>query len=221
MDRPDAGQDQRSRRQLQRLRCLQQQIHGHSNQGALRSARIVQVTEHPLACFNDQWLLTETRHQGRAPSNPALDSSALIYRNQFSAIPWSTEFRPAFKHPRPSIPGYQPAQVLGPTGQPPELDDRGRIQVRLWPTTQADPEESVGLWLPLAVTTPHGWIDPGRLPKAGSEVFISFLDSDPDRPVLCVGLGQVHVPEPARRREPRNDARLLLDWLVNRSDFTR
>jgi len=70
------------------------------------------------------------------------------------------------------------------------------------------------------VTTPHGWIDPGRLPKAGSEVFISFLDSDPDRPVLCVGLGQVHAPEPARRREPRNDARLLLDWLVNRSDLT-
>ena len=67
MARPDAGQDQRSRRQLQRLRCLQQQIHGHSNQGALRSARIVQVTEHPLACFNDQWLLTETRHQGRPP----------------------------------------------------------------------------------------------------------------------------------------------------------
>ncbi|VVP31957.1 Actin cross-linking toxin VgrG1 [Pseudomonas fluorescens] len=220
MDRPDAGQDQRSRRQLQRLRCLQQQIHGHSNQGALRSARIVQVTEHPLACFNDQWLLTETRHQGRPPSNPAGNDGALLYRNQFSAIPWSTEFRPAFKHPRPSIPGYQPAQVLGPTGQPPELDDRGRIQVRLWPTTQADPEESVGLWLPLAVTTPHGWIDPGRLPKAGSEVFISFLDSDPDRPVLCVGLGQIHAPEPARRREPRNDARLLLDWLVNRSDLT-
>ncbi|VVN06006.1 Actin cross-linking toxin VgrG1 [Pseudomonas fluorescens] len=220
MARPDPGQEQRSRRQLQRLRCLQQQVHGQSNHGAMRSARIVQVTAHPLSCFNDQWLLTETRHQGRQPSTPARDSSALMYRNRFSAIPWSTEFRPALKQARPSIPGYQPARVLGQLGQPPELDDRGRMQVRLWPTTHADPDESGGLWLPLAVTTPEGWIDPGRLPKAGSEVLISFLDSDPDRPVLCVGLGQIHTPEPARPREPRSDTRLLLDWLLNRSDLT-
>jgi type VI secretion system secreted protein VgrG len=221
MARPDPEQDQRSRRQLQRLRCLQQQVHGQSNHGALRSARIVQVTAHPLACFNEQWLLIETRHQGRQPPAPARDCSALLYRNRFNAIPWSTEFRPALKQPRPSIPGYQPARVLGPAGQPPELDDRGRIQVRLWPAMHAEADESVGLWLPLAVTTPDGWIDPGRLPRAGSEVFVSFLDSDPDRPVLCVGLGQIHPPEPARPREPRGDTRLLLDWLLNRSDIQR
>ncbi|VVQ20451.1 type VI secretion system Vgr family protein [Pseudomonas fluorescens] len=221
MARPDPEQDQRSRRQLQRLRCLQQQVHGQSNHGALRSARIVQVTAHPLACFNEQWLLIETRHQGRQPPAPARDCSALLYRNRFNAIPWSTEFRPALKQPRPSIPGYQPARVLGPAGQPPELDDRGRIQVRLWPAMHAEADESVGLWLPLAVTTPDGWIDPGRLPRAGSEVFVSFLDNDPDRPVLCVGLGQIHPPEPARPREPRGDTRLLLDWLLNRSDIQR
>ncbi|MNL55078.1 hypothetical protein D3C87_1784570 [compost metagenome] len=52
-------------------------------------------------------------------------------------------------------------------------------------------------------------------------MFVSFLDSDPDRPVLCVGLGQIHPPEPARPREPRGDTRLLLDWLLNRSDIQR
>jgi type VI secretion system secreted protein VgrG len=220
MARPDPGQDQRSRRQLQRLRCLQQQVHGQSNHGAMCSARIIQVAAHPLSSFNDQWLLTETRHQGHPSLNPAAGCAALIYRNQFSAIPWSTEFRPALKQARPSIPGYQPARVLGQTGQAPKLDDQGRLQVRLWPTTPADPQECVGLWLPLALATPHGWIDPRRLPKAGSEVLVNFLDSDPDRPVLWVGLGHIHAPEPARPREPRNDARLLLDWLVNRTDLT-
>ena len=218
LDPEQIYRDQRSRRHLQRLRCPQQQIHGQSNHGAMRSARIIQVAAHPLACFNDQWLLTETRHQGQQPSILAQDTCALIYLNQFSAIPWSTEFRPALKQARPSIPGYQPARVLGLAGQPPELDDRGRIQVRLWPTTPADPDESVGTWLPLVIATADGWIDPGRLPKAGSEVLINFLDSDPDRPVLCVGLGQIHTPEPVRPREPHSDTRLLLDWLVNRSD---
>ena len=210
--------DQLSRRQLERLRCQYLQIHGQSNQCALRSARIVQVSEHPLANFNDQWLLTETRHQGQQPSILATDKPVTVghYRNQFTAIPWSTVFRPALKQTRPSIPGYQPARVLGPAGQPPALDDRGRIQVRLWPTAQADPLESVGIWLPVAFATPDGRIDATSLPKAGSDVLISFLDSDPDRPVLCIGMG--HHPRTRPDPEPRRDSDLLLDWLVNRSD---
>ena len=210
--------DQLSRRQLERLRCQYLQIHGQSNQNALRSARIVQVSEHPLANFNDQWLLTETRHQGQQPSILATDKPVTVghYRNQFTAIPWSTVFRPALKQTRPSIPGYQPARVLGPAGQPPALDDRGRIQVRLWPTAQADPLESVGIWLPVAFATPDGRIDASSLPKAGSDVLISFLDSDPDRPVLCIGMG--HHPRTRPDPEPRRDSDLLLDWLVNRSD---
>ena len=210
--------DQLSRRQLERLRCQYLQIHGQSNQCALRSARIVQVSEHPLANFNDQWLLTETRHQGQQPSILATDKPVTVghYRNQFTAIPWSTVFRPALKQTRPSIPGYQPARVLGPAGRPAVLDDRGRIQVRLWPTAQADPLESVGIWLPVAFATPDGRIDASSLPKAGSDVLISFLDSDPDRPVLCIGMG--HHPRTRPDPEPRRDSDLLLDWLVNRSD---
>lgn len=211
--------DHLSRRQLERLRCQHVKIHGQSNHSALRSARIVQVSAHPLSSFNDQWLLTETRHQGQQPSILAADKSVTVrhYRNQFIVIPWSTVFRPALKQTRPSIPGYQPARVLGPAGQPAALDERGRIQVRLWPTTEPDPYESAGIWLPVALAAPDGRIDPSRLPRAGSDVLISFLDSDPDRPVLCVEIG--HHPRTRPAPEPRGDSHLLLDWLVNRSDL--
>ncbi|MBF4213544.1 type VI secretion system tip protein VgrG, partial [Pseudomonas donghuensis] len=74
--------------------------------------------------------------------------------NQFTAIPWSTVFRPALKQARPSIPGYQTARVLGAVGQPAALDDQGRIQVRLWPTPGFEADESAGLWLPVALATP-------------------------------------------------------------------
>lgn len=211
--------DQLSRRRLERLRCQQRQIHGQSNQSELCSGQILQVAEHPLSSFNDQWLLTDIRHQGQQPSILAEDQSgsARRYSNQFTAIPWSTVFRPALKHARPSIPGYQPARVLGPVGQPAALDDQGRIQVRLWPTPGFEADESAGFWLPVALATPDGRIDPARLPMAGTEVLISFLDSDPDRPVLCAGRGH---PQPSRPApESHRDGRLLLDWLVNRSDL--
>jgi type VI secretion system secreted protein VgrG len=99
------------------------------------------------------------------------------------------------------------------------LDDRGRIQVRLWPTVEYESDESVGIWLPIVLVAPNGRIDPCTLPRAGSDVLISFLDSDPDRPVLCAGLGHTHDPRPVTTPEPRSDTRLLLDWLVNRPDL--
>ncbi|MBN3865557.1 type VI secretion system tip protein VgrG [Pseudomonas frederiksbergensis] len=211
--------DQRSRRRLERLRCHYRQIHGQSNQSELRSGRIVQVAQHPLSSFNDQWLLTDIQHQGQQPSILADDKPGITrrYSNRFTAIPWSTVFRPALKQARPSIPGFQTARVLGPVGHPATLDDQGRMQVCLWPTPEFEADESVGLWLPVALAAPDGRIDPARLPMAGTDVLISFLDSDPDRPVLCAGMGH---PQPSRPTpEPRRDARLLLDWLINRSDL--
>ncbi|MFY0727940.1 type VI secretion system Vgr family protein [Pseudomonas sp. NFX15] len=208
--------DQLGRRQLERMRCRHLQIHGQSNHGALHSGRIVQVAEHPLANFNDQWLVTDVRHQGRQ-SSILLDDSvgvALGYRNHFSAIPWSSVFRPALKQPRPSIPGYQPGRISGLGGQPARLDEHGRVQVSLWPATPASADASGGLWLPLALTAAEERIDPTRLPMAGNEVWVMFLDSDPDRPVLCTTLGPALQARPAR--EPRGDSRLLFDWLLNR-----
>ncbi|CAI8722598.1 type VI secretion system secreted protein VgrG [Pseudomonas sp. IT-P258] len=213
--------DQLSRRQLERLRCRHLQVHGQSNLGALRSGRILQVAEHPLANFNDQWLVTEIRHQGRHSSILLDDTPDMTpgYRNQFSAIPWSTVFRPALKQPRPNIPGYQPGQVCGPIGRPATVDEDGRVQVNLWPATPSAAEGSDGLWLPLALTTAEEWIDPARLPVAGSEVLVVFLDSDPDRPVLCTAMGPRPQPHRPRPREPRGDTRLLFDWLLSRSDL--
>lgn len=210
--------EQSSRRSLERLRCRHRQIQGQSNHRDMRSGCIVQVSEHPIPNFNDQWLLTEVRHQGQQPSILAEDTTDKVrrYSNQFSAIPWSTVFRPGLTQARPSIPGYQKARVLGPVGQPAVLDDQGRIEVRLWPTAQVGDEDSTGLWLPVALAAPDGRVDPSWLPLAGTDVLISFLDSDPDRPVLCATAS--NPPAPQCARQPRSDGRLLLDWLVNRPD---
>jgi len=216
--RPAARQlhgEQRSRRTLERLRCQHRQVHGQSDQTGLLSGRIVQVEQHPVASFNDQWLLTEIRHQGQQPSILAQDKPFAVpgYCNRFSAIPWSTVFRPALKQLRPNIPGFQPAQVLGEPGQPAALDEQGRIQVSLWPGLAE--QEPVGLWLPVAIGASD---DSSRLPAAGTDVYISFLDSDPDRPILCTG-SSLPPPHLTRPPPPRGDTRLLLDWLVNRPDI--
>ena len=165
---------QLSRRELERLRCLHRQVQGHSTQPGLCSGGILQVSGHPVAAFNDQWLLCEVDHQGTASH----------YRNQFTAIAWSSEFRPALKHPKPRIHGQQIARVAEPV----VLDALGRVEVRLWPE-QTMGDAPSGLWLPRVQVAAHDT----PLPAGGSEVLVSFLDGDPDRPVLhATDLGVAH-----------------------------
>lgn len=204
--------EQRSRRHLERQRCQYRSIHGRSDATDLRSGHLLQVTDHPVSGFNEQWLITELRHKGQQPS--ILDPTPIAYRyhNDFTALPWSTDFRPALKQPRPSIPGYHLARVLGALGQPTTLDEQGRIHVSLWPAPTARCEQ--GIWLPIALTTAHGRIAAHELPRAGSEVWVSFLDSDPDRPILCMGALR---DDPPREAPPASDSSLLLEWLINRS----
>lgn len=205
--------DQLARRQLERMRCRQVRVHGQSNHGQLRSAHIVQVAEHPLASFNDQWLVIQARHEGSIPAadGPDLPSG---YRNHFTAIPWSTVFRPEPVQSQPNIPGYQPARVCGMPGEPTVLDDLGRMQVSLWPTPQHDPLTGGGVWIPVALAAMDNLADPSQMPLAGSDGLVSFLDGDPDRPVFCASLAQRPTPRPIQTPEPRNDTRLLLDWLT-------
>ncbi len=86
---------------------------------------------------------------------------------------------------------------------------------------------SVSLWAPDqdGITLPVSRLTLGGSPSlmAGSEVLVSFLDGDPDRPVLCPGAVDIGAGHTATRpKSPRGnpDAGLLLDWLLNPPDFT-
>ncbi|MCE0464357.1 type VI secretion system Vgr family protein [Pseudomonas uvaldensis] len=205
------------RRNLERLRCRQRQVCGQTTLPVLRSGQVMQIAGHPISTFNDQWLVTEVEHSGQQASileaNPSLSPPVRDYRSRFSAIPWSTVFRPALDHPKPCVPGYHIAYVLGPPNQPATPDERGRIQVSLWTPDQE------GVALPVSRRMSNG-----NSPLiAGSEVLVSFLDGDPDRPVLCPGAidtGSGQVAAPRKPASGNRDARLLFDWLLNPPDTT-
>jgi type VI secretion system secreted protein VgrG len=178
----------------------------------LFSGHLLQVLEHPLSHFNEQWLITELRHNGQHPS--ILDPSPTVHRyaNDFTAQPWSTDYRPPLRQARPSIAGYHVARVQGAPGQAPRLDEQGRVAVTLWPAATEPADDSATLWLPIAMSRINGRLSVDDLPCAGSEVWVSFLDSDPDRPILCLG----YSSKPAAREAPcTHDDSLLLDWLLN------
>ncbi|WP_455827145.1 type VI secretion system Vgr family protein [Pseudomonas graminis] len=171
------------RHQSDRLRAL-----GKSDQPALRSGHFLELRDHPDPSCNDLWLITSVRHEGYQPQ--VLEESTPEpgafqgYRNRFTATPWRAVYRPPLTHPRPTIIGSQTATVTGPAGEDVHCDAYGRVTVRFhWDRLEKDDHKS-SCWVRVA----SGWAGDGfgatLIPRVGMEVLVTFLEGDPDKPLI-------------------------------------
>ncbi|TFY86485.1 type VI secretion system tip protein VgrG [Pseudomonas kairouanensis] len=171
------------RHQRDRFRAL-----GKSNQPVLRSGHFLELSDHPDPLCNDVWLITSVRHEGYQPQvleevAPAADAFQ-GYRNRFTATPWQAVHRPPIKHPKPTLLGSQTATVTGPVGEEVHCDEYGRVNVRFhWDRLDKTDEKS-SCWVRVA----SGWAGDGygvsMIPRVGMEVLVTFLEGDPDQPLI-------------------------------------
>ncbi len=105
-------------------------------------------------------------------------------RNSFEAFPSTVPFRPARRTRKPLIPGTQTAIVVGKSGEEIWTDKYGRIKVQFHWDRVGKNDENSSCWIRVA----HGWAGKGWgqifLPRIGQEVVVSFLEGDPDRPLI-------------------------------------
>ncbi|SQF98373.1 Rhs element Vgr protein [Paucimonas lemoignei] len=62
-----AHERQVSARELERQRCERRVVLGRSDDYVIGAGLIVQVLDHPVSAFNDQWLMTEVTHAAKQP----------------------------------------------------------------------------------------------------------------------------------------------------------
>jgi type VI secretion system secreted protein VgrG len=118
------------------------------------------------------------------------------YSNSFEAFPAEITFHPPRATPRPVIAGTQTATVVGKTGEEIWTDKYGRVVVQFHWDQVGQNDEKSSCWVRVA----QGWA--GNLwgtifiPRIGQEVVVSFLEGNPDRPLItgCVYNAQQQVP---------------------------
>jgi type VI secretion system secreted protein VgrG len=129
-----------------------------------------------------------------------------IYNNSFEAIPATVPFRPVRTAPRARIYGSQTATVVGKAGEEIWTDKYGRIKVKFhWDQAPAK-DETASCWIRVS----HGWAGKSWgsmfIPRIGMEVIVSFLDGDPDRPIVtgCVYNATTTVPYPLPAQQTKS-----------------
>jgi type VI secretion system secreted protein VgrG len=106
------------------------------------------------------------------------------YTNSFEAFPVDVPFRPQRVTQKPLIVGTQTAIVVGKSGEEIWTDKYGRIKVQFHWDQQGQSDENSSCW----IRVDYGWAGKNWggifIPRIGQEVIVSFLEGDPDRPLV-------------------------------------
>ncbi len=133
--------------------------------------------------LDGEYVVVELRHAGSNVT--AATGAPATYRVEVVAIPADVQFRAPQRTPWPRVRGPVIAVIDGPAqGDYAQLDDSGRYLVRV----QYDeaPNAAGSASMRIRMLQPHAGAPEGmHLPlRAGTEVMLTFLDGDPDRPVV-------------------------------------
>jgi type VI secretion system secreted protein VgrG len=155
------------------------------------------LSGHINAALDVAYVLRSVTHSWAIdPSDPAASINHLGYSNVVSVFPLSVPFRAPQRTARPVVNGAHTAVVTGLDGEEIWTDTLGRIKVKFhWDRTpNADQDSSCWVRVAQALAGP-GW---GHLflPRVGHEVVVSYVDGDPDRPLVtgCVYNGKMAPP---------------------------
>lgn len=146
------------------------------------------LSEHERRDMNARYLLRRVTHI----------ASLADYTNSFEAIPASVKYRPPKRTPKRRIAGAQTAIVVGKSGEEIWTDEHGRVKVQFHWDHKGKSDENSSCWVRVAQAwAGKSW---GAIftPRIGQEVVVSFLDGDPDRPLVtgAVYNGQNVPPYP-------------------------
>jgi type VI secretion system secreted protein VgrG len=106
------------------------------------------------------------------------------YRNRFTATPWDVPFRPHLEHYKPKVLGSQTAQVTGPAGEEIHCDRYGRVKVQFHWDRDGQLDDKTSCWLRVASNWAGKAYGGVTIPRIGMEVLVTFLEGDPDQPLV-------------------------------------
>ncbi len=182
--------------------CRKNVYHGESYAMGVASGHTFTLSNHYRDDCNAKFLVIKARHYGHNARylrdglsvQGQQDQDLTVYHNSFTAIRANVQFRSARKTPMPHYTGLLTAVVDAPEDwEYAELDDMGRYKVRM-PFDLADhPESKASCWIRKAeffTGNKEGEKAFGmHFPlHKGTEVLISFVEGDIDRPVIAAAL---------------------------------
>ena len=159
--------------------------HGTTDACGAEAGNLFTLSDYSRQELNQEYLLTATQSYLRGAGHASGSGDHLEFQCQFRAIPGSIPFRKEIRTAKPKVAGLQTAIVTGSdTDEDIAVDQYGRVQVNFHWNMPDKPNAKCSC--PVRVASP--WAGKGwgavSIPRVGQEVVVSFLEGDPDRPLI-------------------------------------
>ena len=119
--------------------------------------------------------------EGASDQNTA---GTAFFHVQLEAQRFDVAYRAPSLHHKPVVGGPQTAIVVGPANETIHTDPLNRVKVQFHWDRQGQYTENSGCWLRVSQVNADGHWGAVFVPRVGQEVIVSFLEGDPDRPII-------------------------------------
>ncbi|RON08957.1 type IV secretion protein Rhs [Pseudomonas brassicacearum] len=177
--------DALTKQRVDGLRSQEKRFVGESDCRWLVPGHWFTLADHDDATLNIDWVVTAVTHEASHDS----------YRNRFEAIPKATPYRPGRITPKPRM-HTQTALVVGKSGEEIWTDQYGRIKLQFPWDRDGKNDEASSCWVRVVLPWSGKGFGMQFVPRIGQEVIVTFIDGDPDRPLVtgCVYNGDNALP---------------------------
>jgi type VI secretion system secreted protein VgrG len=170
---------------IQELQSPHMVLRGQGSAAGLATGRRFKLTQYPREDLNIEYLITGV---GVSFSSDPFDTGVADTDEEFScsieAVDLRTPFRPTRETHKPIVHGSQTAMVVGPKGEEIYTDEHARVKVQFHWDRHGKVDENSSCWIRVAqVWAGKGW-GSLHIPRIGHEVIVSFLEGDPDQPII-------------------------------------
>jgi len=171
-----------------RLEALQQQHEravGSGNVRALAVGALFTLENYPRDDQNREYLVVSSIHHfGGMDFESGVSHASADVTVTFEAIPSKQPYRSLSTTRRARVAGPQTAIVVGKAGEEIYTDKYGRVKVQFHWDRVGKRDENSSCW----VRVSQAWAGKNwgsiHIPRIGQEVIVSFLEGDPDRPII-------------------------------------
>jgi type VI secretion system secreted protein VgrG len=172
---------------------------GSSLFGAFVPGGTFTLTNSPASPDDGTFALRSVQHVIEDSTWMTSTGGSVSYHNRFEALKTAVPWRQPMTTPWPRMDGVHSALVMGPqsdakatismqSGEEIYTDDLARVKVRFYWDWRAEATGGASVWA--RVIQPwagNGW-GTQFIPRVGTEVAVTFVDGDPDRPMVIGGL---------------------------------
>jgi len=181
----DDGEDY-VEKMLQELQAQQEQVHAGGSARGMSAGCLFTLENYPRDDLNKEYLIVSVKHDIKSDPMETSGSAGAegFYSCQLEISDSSQQYRSERITPKPIVQGLQIAIVVGPEDDEIYCDEYARVKVQFPWDRYGENDQNSSCWMRVSQLWAGKKWGGIHIPRIGQEVLVSFLEGEPDQPLI-------------------------------------